>query len=100
MTWFTLVNVGGAVLAAVPVALGVAAVTTPRRRVKLGLLIGVLPALYIFVGGLIEFGIPPSTAGWIIDIAQFFAVSLAVTAVLMVVRGRPLTIAGAAREAR
>ena len=91
VTWFTLLNVGGAVLAAIPVALGVVLGITARRT-ALALIIGVVPALYIVVGGLMEFGLPPRFDGWVVDITQFFAVELAVVAVVALLRGFPLTI--------
>ena len=90
VTWFTLLNVGGAILAAIPVALGIV-LGTNARRVALGLVIGVVPALYIAIGGIIEFGVPPNAAGWVVDIAQFFAVSLAVVAMVALIQGFPLT---------
>jgi len=89
--WFTLLNVGGAVLAAIPVALGVAFGATARKT-TLALVVGVVPALYIVVGGFLEFGLPPQVDGWIVDIAQFLAVSLPVAALVALFRGFPLTI--------
>jgi ethanolamine transporter EutH len=85
VTWFTLQNVGGAILAAIPVALGVV-LGTKTRRVALGLVVGVLPALYIVVGGLMEYGVPPSVVGWVVDTGQFLAVSLAVVAVVALIQ--------------
>ncbi len=76
VTWFTLLNVGGAILAAIPVALGVV-LASGTSGVALGLVIGVMPALYMAVRACIEFGVPPTMEAWIVDIAQFFAVSLA-----------------------
>jgi hypothetical protein len=99
VTWFTLLNVGGAILAAIPVAFGVVLGTT-ARRVALGLIIGVVPALYIVVGGLMEFGVPPSGVGWVVDIAQFFAVSLCVMAVVVLIQVCPLTSGWSDRGSR
>jgi hypothetical protein len=48
VTWFTLLNLGGAILAAIPVALGVV-LGAKSHRVALGLIIGMIPALYIAV---------------------------------------------------
>jgi hypothetical protein len=97
-TWFTLLNVGGAILAAIPVALGIMLVTK-ARGVALGLVIGVVPALSIAFHAFIEFGVPPTIDAWIVDIAQFFAVSLAVVAVVALIRGFPLTIGSSDRGA-
>jgi hypothetical protein len=99
VTWFTLLNVGGAILAAIPVALGVV-LTSGSRGVVLGLVIGVMPALYMAVRVCIEFGVPPTVEAWVADIAQFFAVSLAVVAVVALIRGFPLTIGSSDRVAR
>jgi hypothetical protein len=96
VTWVSLLNLGGAILAAIPVALGVL-LGTKVHRVALGLAIGVVPALYIVGGAIIQFGVPPSVAGWIADIAQFFAVSLAVVAIIALVEGFPLTIGSSSR---
>jgi hypothetical protein len=85
VTWFTLLNVGGALLAAIPVALGIV-LGTNARRIALGMVIGVVPALDIVVRGIIEFGVPPTVSGWVVDIAQFFAVSLAVVAVVVLIQ--------------
>jgi hypothetical protein len=96
VTWFTLLNVGGAILAAIPVALGVV-LGTAARRSRLALIIGVVPALYIVVGGLLEFGFPPSVNGWVVDIAQFSAISFAVVAMVALLQGFPLTIGWSGR---
>jgi hypothetical protein len=98
VTWFTLLNVGGAILAAIPVALGIV-LGVNARRVALGMIIGVVPALYILLGSVIEFGIPPTVEAWVVDIAQFFAISLAVAAVVALIRGFPLTIGSSDRGA-
>jgi hypothetical protein len=89
--WFTLLNAGGAIAAAFPVAIAVSFSATARVS-ALGLYIGVALALYIVAGGVLEFGVPPRVDGWIVDIAQFFAVSLAVSALVALFRGFPLTI--------
>lgn len=91
LCWFTLLNLGGAVLAAVPVAFGVV-FGAKTARTALALVVGVMPATYIVVGGLLEFGAPPSVDGWIVDVAQFFAVTLAVAAWVAPFRDFPLTI--------
>ncbi len=88
VTWFTLLNAGGAILAAIPVALGVVR-GTKTRQVTLGLFIGLMPALYLAVSGCIEYGVPSNLEAWVVDIAQFVAVSLAVVGVLALIRGLP-----------
>jgi hypothetical protein len=98
-TWFSLLNLGGAILAAIPVAFGVV-LGTKVRRIALGLTIGVVPALYIVVGAIFEFGVPPSVTGWVVEIAQFFAVSLAVVAMVALVQDFPLTIGSSDRGAK
>jgi hypothetical protein len=85
--WFTAINAGGAVLAAIPVAIGLILGIKTRRK-TLALVIGVLPALYILVGGFVQYGRPPGLGGWIADIAQFIAVSLAILAMVAPLESR------------
>jgi hypothetical protein len=99
VTWFSLLNVGGAILAAIPVAFGLVR-GTEVRRLALALGIGVVTAVYIVVGGLVQFGVPPGVEGWIVDIAQFFAVSLAVLVMVVLIQGYPLTIGSSDRGPR
>jgi hypothetical protein len=99
VTWFSLLNVSGAILAAIPVAF-VLVRGTGVRRLALASGIGVVAAVYIVVGGLVEFGVPPGVEGWIVDIAQFFAVSLAVVAMVVLIQGYPLTIGSSDRGPR
>jgi hypothetical protein len=96
VTWFSLLNVGGAVLAAIPVAFGLVR-CTEVRRLGLALGIGVVTAVYLVAGDLVEFGVPPSVEGWIVGIAQFFAVSLAVVVMVVLIQGYPLTIGSSDR---
>ena len=97
-TWFSLLNLGGAILAAIPVAIGVV-LGTKVRRIASGLAIGVVPALYIFVGATFEFGVPASAEGWVVEIFQFFAVSLAVVAMIALIQAFPLPISSSDRGA-
>ena len=90
VSWVTLLNLAGALLAAIPVAFGVVLGAT-SRRVPLGLIIGVVPALYIVGGGLIEFGVPHGLGAWVTDMAQFAAVSIAVAAAVASIQSCPLT---------
>ena len=99
VTWFSLLNVGGAILAAIPVAFGLV-LGLKVHRFALGLAIGVLPAVYIFAGGIIEFGVPASVEAWVVEITQFFAVGLAVVAMVALIRGFPLTIRWSDRRSR
>jgi len=96
VSWFSSLNVGGAILAAVPVAFGLV-LGTKVRRLALGLTIGLVTAVYIVVGGLVEFGVPSSLEGWVVDTAQFFAVSLAVVAIVALVQGYRLKIGSSDR---
>ena len=95
--WFTLLNVSVAILAAVPVAFGLMR-TIPVPNIRLGLVIGAVPAIYIVGGGLVEFGVPRTFAAWGIDAAQFLAVALAVVIVQTLFWRRPLTNAWSGRE--
>jgi hypothetical protein len=99
VTWFTLLNVGGAIFAAIPVALWMV-LGAKARGAALGLVIGVIPALYIAVRSFIEFGVPPTVDAWVVDIAQFFAVSLAVAVAVVLIRGFPLIIGSSDRGSR
>jgi hypothetical protein len=49
---------------------------------------------------MVEFGGPPSVEGWIVDSAQFFAVNLAVVAMVVLIQGYPLAIGSSDRGAR
>lgn len=99
MSWFSLLNVGGAILAAIPVAFGLV-LGLKVHRFALGLAIGVLPAVYIVAAGIIEFGVPASVEAWVVEITQFFAVGLAVVAMVALIRGFPLTIGSSDRRSR
>ena len=99
VTWFSLLNVGGAILAAIPVAFWLIR-DTEVHRLALASGIGVVAAVYIVIGGLVEFGVPPSVEGWIVDIAQFFAVSFAVVVMVVLIQGYPLTIGSSDRGSR
>jgi hypothetical protein len=96
--WFSLLNVGGAILAAVPVAFGLV-LGLKVHRFAFGLAIGVVPAAYIVAGGLIEFGVPARVEAWVVEITQFFAVGLAVVAMVALIQGFPLIIASSDRKA-
>jgi hypothetical protein len=91
VSWFALLNLGGALLAAIPVALGVVLVAD-GSRVLLGLIIGVVPALYIVGGGLIAFGTPSNIGAWVTNMAQFVRVSIAVAAAVALIQSCPLTM--------
>lgn len=97
ITWFTLLNAGGAILAALPAAVLVV-LGAHRRRIPLALIIGVLPATCILVGSLVEFGAPLGASVWAVAILQFLVVSLAVVAAVVLFGGRSLTNAWSGRE--
>ena len=96
VTWFSLLNVGGAILAAIPVAFGLV-LGLKVHRFALSLAIGVVPAVYIVAAGLIEFGVPASVEAWVVEITQFFAVGLAVVAMVALIQGFPLIIGSSDR---
>lgn len=98
VSWFSLLNVGGAILAAIPVAFGLV-LGLKVHRFALGLAIGVVPAVYIVAGGLIEFGVPARVEAWVVEITQFFAVGLAVVAMVALIQGFPLIIGPSDRRA-
>jgi hypothetical protein len=98
-SWYVLIDAMAAILAAIPVALGVV-LWAKSHRLVLSILVGVLPSLYIEGGGLLEYGLPTYTAAWIIGIFQFLSISLGVLAMVVLFSGRPLTIVGRGRENR
>ena len=89
-SWFTLLNIAGAVLAAIPVAIGVM-LGLKVRRAPVGLIIGLVSALVITGGGMLQYGVPPSAGAWVTDVAQFLAVSGAVVGTIVVLESCPLT---------
>ena len=89
-SWYVLIDAVAAILAAIPVALGVVLLAKSQRLV-LGLLVGVLPSLYIMGGGLLEYGLPKYAAGWVINVFQFLSISLGVLAMVALFSSRPLT---------
>ena len=89
-SWYVLIDAVAATLAAFPVALGVVLLAKPQRLV-LGLLVGVLPSLYIEGGGLLEYGLPTYAASWVITVFQFLSISLGVLAMVVLFSSRPLT---------
>jgi hypothetical protein len=97
--WITAVNIGGAILTAIPVAFGVV-LSTNYRRAVLALIIGLGSALYYNVGALIVFGVPRRALDWIWFVAQFLATGLAVTAMVALIQRFPLTIGWSNRGSR
>jgi hypothetical protein len=89
-SWYVLIDAMAAILAAIPVALGVMLLAKSQRLV-LGLLVGVLPSLYIEGGGVLEYGLPTYTASWVITVFQFLSISLGVLAMVVLFSSRPLT---------
>src|SRR5258705_3396484 len=59
-SWFVLINVAGAILAAVPVGISVV-LLVKQHRLALSVLVGLLPSLYIMGGGVLEYGLPHYT---------------------------------------
>jgi hypothetical protein len=97
-SWFVLINAAGAVMAAIPVALGIA-LFARTHRLALSLLVGVLPSLYWMGSGMVAYGMPRYTAWWVVDIFQFLSISLAVLLAVVLFPSRPLTIVGRGRDA-
>ena len=98
-SWYVLIDAMAAIFAAVPVAVGVV-LLAKSQKLALGLLVGVLPGLYIEGGGLLEYGLPTYTASWVITMFQFASISLGVLAMVALFSSRPLTIVGRGRESR
>jgi len=96
-SWFVLINAAGAVLAAMPVALGVV-LFAKTRKLALGLVVGVPPSLYMMGSGLVAYGLPHYPAAWVIDVFQFLSISLAVLLAVVLFSRRPLTNVGRDRD--
>jgi len=97
-SWFVLINAAGAVLAAIPVALGVV-LFAKTHKLTLVLVVGVPPSLYIMGSGLVAYGLPNYAAAWVIDVFQFLSISLAVLLAVVLLSSRPLTIGSSDRGA-
>ena len=87
-SWFSLLNIGGALLAAVPIALGLMLFKT-RINSSMALVIGTLAALWLSVTAVLEYGLPKYPAAWLITGIQILAVSMAVAAVLRLFHAKP-----------
>jgi len=99
VSWFVLINAAGAVLAAIPVALGVV-LFAKTHKLALGLVVGVPPSLYIMGSGLVAYGLPKYAAAWVIDVFQFLSIGLAVLLAVVLFSSLPLTIGSSDRGAR
>ena len=97
--WIAVLNVGGAFLIAIPVALGVVLSTNYNRNV-LALIIGLVSAFYYHVGFLIAFGVPRRAFDWVWVVAQFLATGFAVVAMVALIQRFPLTIGWSDRGPR
>jgi hypothetical protein len=88
VSWFTLLNVAGAVLSSMPVAIALvfAGKARPLGRAAV---VGLLAALAIAAGGLSEYGLPDSGGAWLADIAQFLGICGAVVASVALVGRLP-----------
>lgn len=91
VSWFALINVAGAVLAALPVALGLV-FFVKEQRPAICLLVGVPPSLYIMGSGLAAYGLPKYTAAWVIEVLQFLSIGVAVLLAVVLFSRLPLTI--------
>ena len=88
VSWFTLLNVAGALLSSIPVAIALvfAGKARPLGRAAV---VGLLAALATVAGGLSEYGLPDSSGAWFGDIAQFLGICGAVVAVVAIVGRLP-----------
>ena len=88
ISWFTLLNVAGAVLSAIPVAIGVVLVGKVHR-IASAVIIGFLAALVIVAGGVSQYGWPQSGSTWFTDVAQFLGIGGAVVGVVVLIGRLP-----------
>jgi hypothetical protein len=88
ISWFTLLNVAGAVLSAIPVAIGLVFISKVHR-LKSAVIVGFLAALLIVVGGFSEYGLPDSRGKWLVDLAQLLSIGGAVVGVVALIVGLP-----------
>ncbi len=98
VSWFVLINAAGAVLAALPAAIGVV-LGAKTHKLALGFVVGVLPGLYIMGSGLVAYGLPKYAAAWVVDVLQFLSISLAVLLAVVLFLSLPLIIGSSDREA-
>ena len=94
-SWFVLINATGAVLAAIPIAIGVTIFASAHRK-GVSLLVGLLPSLYIVGGGWVQYGLPKYPAAWVVEAFQFLSIGLAVLLLVLGFSSRPLTTASSA----
>jgi hypothetical protein len=88
ISWFTLLNVGGALLSAIPVAIGLV-FACKVRRIRSAVVVGFLAALVIVVGGLNQYGLPRSGGTWFADVVQFLGICGAVVGAVALIEGLP-----------
>jgi hypothetical protein len=98
VSWFVLIDALAAIVAAVPVAIGVVSLMK-TRRLPVSLIIGVPSGLYIVGSGLVVYGEPKFVAAWAVDMFQFLSISLAVLLAVVLISSLPLTIVGRGRDA-
>jgi len=87
LSWVAFVDVCGALVAAIPVAV-VLALLAKEGRVRTAVGIGAITALCIGIGGLVQYGTPPSVGGWVVRLAQLISVLFSVAAVVFLIGGR------------
>ena len=97
-SWFVLVDAAGAILAAIPVAVGVV-YFVKTRRLAISFIVGVPPSLYIIGSGLVEYGPPKYAVAWVVDVFQFLSIGLAVLTAVALLSSLPLTIGWSDRGA-
>ncbi len=76
VAWFTLVNATGVLVAAVPFGMALRRWSSSFTK-SWAISVGVAVGFYIVGSGLIKYGPPPHTAGWVVDALQFVLISTA-----------------------
>jgi hypothetical protein len=98
-SWFVLVNAAGAVMAAMPVAVGVV-LLAKTHRLALGLIVGAAPSIYVIGSSLAAFGLPNYAVAWVVVVCQFLSIGLAVLLTVVLFGSLPLTIGSSDRGSR
>jgi hypothetical protein len=99
VSWFVLLDAAPAILAAIPIAIGVVFLVK-TRKLAMGIMVGVPPSLYIVGSGLFEYGLPKYVAAWLVDVFQFLSIGVAVPVAVMLFSTLPLTIGWSDRGSR
>jgi hypothetical protein len=90
VSWFTLLNAAGAVAASIPVSLGLVWGLT-SRRVAVGFGAGMLCAVAIAVGALVQYRSQLSSIALVTAAAQLVVIGVSVPILVRLIESRPLT---------